>query len=161
MSKDIQLRGSTYYLRFRVPARFKAVPGRTEIKESLKTSSITEAERRAAAREAELLAFWAGGGETQPDRSIQEPVDELVRMALAERLESGDVSDGYSAILDGLIDPYDENASDEERQLYRDASASINGGRNLIRPFVQAYLDSLDVAPSTFYEYRKALTLLT
>lgn len=54
----LQLRGSTYHLRRRVPKRYERVESRAEVKISLGTDSLSEAQRKGSAVWDQLLRQW-------------------------------------------------------------------------------------------------------
>ncbi len=55
MAEHLELRGSTWHLRMRVPVRYRQVAKGSFIKRSLKTDSRSEAEARAPVVRKEIL----------------------------------------------------------------------------------------------------------
>ncbi len=58
-AENLQLRGSIYWLRLRVPDELRPLVGKTEIKKSLKTGDLREAKLRARYERVRLDAEWA------------------------------------------------------------------------------------------------------
>jgi integrase len=113
MKPDPILRGDTFYLRRRVPRRFKVVEERSLIWLSLKTDSMTEARRRADGAWAEMTAAWEAriaGDAAAADEQMEaarriakthgvryRPVDEVAKLPLDEllaRIEAATTRDG-------------------------------------------------------------------
>lgn len=97
--KHIELRGRTYHLRFRVPARYRAVDARVEISRSLRTRDRDEARRRRDAQLEDLRAHWVRLLESLP-RQIEHRFDEVLSCATAH----GHVYHGLGSLLERDVD---------------------------------------------------------
>jgi len=84
----VERRGSVYYLRWRVPAEFRAVESRTEINQSLKTRDEAEARAVALLKKKALRKVWKA-------RLLQE-----------NQGPSVEAFEGAVALLDDLQLPY-------------------------------------------------------
>lgn len=77
----IKLRGKTFCLRWRVPARYRVVEKRERVWVSLKTRDATEARLRAPAAKADLIEAWERALGRVPDESSSARFDRLVEIA--------------------------------------------------------------------------------
>lgn len=73
---NLQVRGTTYWLRVRVPDAIRAEVGRSEIKKSLGTSDILEAQQRARIERAKLDAEWDALKRRRAPRKMSELSDQ-------------------------------------------------------------------------------------
>lgn len=64
------LRGTTYYLRIAVPARFRPLLGRAELWRSLRTRHLSCAKARSAAAYVRIDALWQRLDEAVEDSSV-------------------------------------------------------------------------------------------
>lgn len=112
----IHLRGSTYHLHRRVPARYAKVERRQLVRMSLKTDSVSEARRKAEIVWAELLAQWEAllKGDTSVAKARYEaaqdlakahklrflPADEVAKLSPPELVDRVLMSVGHNGRID-------------------------------------------------------------
>lgn len=122
----IKLRGKTYGLRWRVPARYSGVEKRQRVYVSLKTADPVEARLRAPAAKADLIDAW--------ERALGRQVEETVAGRFARLVElAGSLGHRHKTIAEIAEGPVDDLVARVETlaklpQPSPDTIAAVLGG---------------------------------